>query len=278
MSGQRGDEKVVGKWWHVLSDGSIQCGLCPRFCHLQEGDRGFCFVRKNDGGKLVLTTYGLSTSICIDPIEKKPLNHFLPGTRVLSVGTAGCNLGYQFCQNWSISKSKDIEDLSQAVSPKQLAELWLKHSSKVWFEITNLIIDGVNDSKEEIQAMSEWILENLGDQVPLHFTTFHPAYCLNNCSPTSEFILTKAANQARTVGLKYVYIGNVIDPFASSTYCGNCSRCIILRNGYIIEEYKLNRNNCVFCNTSIPGVFDQPMNNLVAKRMGINCVQPVALR
>jgi pyruvate formate lyase activating enzyme len=110
------------RYWHELEDGRIQCDLCPRYCRLHEGQRAFCFVRQNVGGKLRLTTYGKSTGFCIDPIEKKPLNHFLPGTPVLSFGTAGCNLGCRFCQNWDISKAREIERLSDTASPRGIAE------------------------------------------------------------------------------------------------------------------------------------------------------------
>jgi len=109
------------RWWHPLDDGRIQCDLCPRHCRLHDGQRAFCFVRAREGDKLVLTTYGKSTGFCVDPIEKKPLSHFLPGTPILSFGTAGCNLGCKFCQNWDISKSKEIERLSDVASPEGIA-------------------------------------------------------------------------------------------------------------------------------------------------------------
>ncbi len=125
------DEMVTGRWWHKLSaDDRIQCDLCPRFCRLKDGDRGFCFVRQNIGGKLILTTYGKSTGFCVDPIEKKPLNHFFPGTSVLSFGTAGCNLGCQFCQNWSMTKSREIEQLSERATPQAIANLAVKSNCK----------------------------------------------------------------------------------------------------------------------------------------------------
>src|SRR5437016_3162649 len=112
---------VSTKYWHRLDDGRIQCDLCPRFCKLQEGQRGLCFVRACEGGEVVLTTYGRSSGFCIDPIEKKPLNHFLAGTAVLSFGTAGCNLACKFCQNWDISKSREIDTLADAAAPDALA-------------------------------------------------------------------------------------------------------------------------------------------------------------
>src|ERR1700688_4618828 len=151
------------RYWHALDDGRVQCDVCPRACKLRDGQRGLCFVRGAEAGRIKLFSYGRRKGFCVDPIEKKPLNHFLPGTSVLSFGTAGCNLGCQFCQNWSISKSREIEILSEKASPEfysvmdaanvdlkgfteefykklTLAHLepvldtlrWLKHESKVW--------------------------------------------------------------------------------------------------------------------------------------------------
>ncbi|HEV3409887.1 MAG TPA: AmmeMemoRadiSam system radical SAM enzyme, partial [Chthoniobacterales bacterium] len=110
-----------GRWWAMLPDGRVECRLCPRFCKLNEGQRGFCFVRQRAGDQIVLTTYGRSSGFCVDPIEKKPLNHFLPGTSVLSFGTAGCNLGCRFCQNWDISKARAWDKLADQASPEQIA-------------------------------------------------------------------------------------------------------------------------------------------------------------
>ena len=111
-----------GRYWHRLSDGRVQCDLCPRFCKLREGQRGLCFVRACGPDGMVLTTYGRSSGFCIDPIEKKPLNHFLPGTPILSFGTAGCNLTCKFCQNWSISKAREFDKLQDLASPEAIAQ------------------------------------------------------------------------------------------------------------------------------------------------------------
>jgi len=116
---------VPGRYWHDLADGRIQCDLCPRECKLHEGQRGLCFVRGRTGDEMVLTTYGRSSGFCLDPIEKKPLNHFLPGTAVLSFGTAGCNLTCKFCQNWDISKARDLDRLQQQASPRRRGQVWL---------------------------------------------------------------------------------------------------------------------------------------------------------
>src|SRR5215207_1196314 len=113
---------VAGRHWHRLDDGRVQCDVCPRECRLHEGQQGLCFVRMRRDDQIVLTTYGRSSGFCVDPIEKKPLNHFLPGSAVLSFGTAGCNLGCRFCQNWDISKSREVDTLSGAASPETLAE------------------------------------------------------------------------------------------------------------------------------------------------------------
>ncbi len=112
---------VKTEYWHLLDDGRVQCDICPRACKLRNGQRGLCFVRACENNEVVLTTYGRSSGFCIDPIEKKPLNHFLPGTPVLSFGTAGCNLACKFCQNWDMSKSRDMDTLADAASPEQLA-------------------------------------------------------------------------------------------------------------------------------------------------------------
>jgi len=112
---------VPTKYWHQLDDGRVQCDLCPRACKLREGQRGLCFVRAREHDAIVLTTYGRSSGFCIDPIEKKPLNHFLPGTPVLSFGTAGCNLACRFCQNWDISKSRETDTLADSATPEALA-------------------------------------------------------------------------------------------------------------------------------------------------------------
>src|SRR5512142_1849434 len=115
------DGSTATRYWHRTGDGRVQCDVCPRACRLQEGQRGFCFVRMRQDGAVVLTTYGRSSGYCVDPIEKKPLNHFLPGSAVLSFGTAGCNLGCRFCQNWDISRSRQIDTLAAAASPDSLA-------------------------------------------------------------------------------------------------------------------------------------------------------------
>jgi len=118
---ERVETAYPGRWWHTLPDGRVQCDLCPRDCKLHEGQRGLCFVRKMEQGRMVLTTYGRSSGFCVDPVEKKPLNHFYPGTSILSFGTAGCNLACKFCQNWDISKSREMDRLQDQATPETIA-------------------------------------------------------------------------------------------------------------------------------------------------------------
>jgi pyruvate formate lyase activating enzyme len=265
-------EGVEARYWHRLEDGRIQCDLCPRFCKLREGQRGLCFVRGRFADELRLTTYGRSSGFCIDPIEKKPLNHFLPGTPVLSFGTAGCNLTCKYCQNWDISKARDFDRVQDIAAPAAIAAAaarsgarsvaftyndpiifleyaldtakachargiktvavtngyicaapraeffagmdavnvdlkaftedfyqslcsaalapvletleYVKHETDTWLEITTLLIPGSNDSPGEIEALSRWVLEHLGPDVPLHFTAFYPAWKMMDTPPT----------------------------------------------------------------------------------------------
>lgn len=351
-------ENNVGRFWHPVEGDRVLCNLCPRNCALHEGQRGFCFVRQNLGGKIVLTTYGRSSGFCIDPVEKKPLNHFYPGTSILSFGTAGCNLACKFCQNWNISKSKEFDQLSEEASPRQIAQaarrwncksvaftyndpvifaeyamdvadacrevgihpvaktagyitdearpeffkhmdaanvdlkaftekfyknltlsglqpvldtlVYLKKRTEVWFEITNLMIPGENDSEGELHAMTEWIAQNLGPDVPLHFTAFHPDFRMLDHSPTPPATLTKAREIARSKGLRYVYTGNVHDTKGGSTYCHNCGQLLIERDWYKLGEYHLkNKNQCAKCGTVCAGVFDDKPGDWGAKRQPV---------
>ena len=354
----RPDGTIAGGWWRTTDEeGRILCELCPRACHMKPGDRGFCFVRENRDGEMLLTTYGRSTGFCIDPIEKKPLNHFYPGTSVLSFGTAGCNLGCKFCQNWDISKSREVERLSEQATPEMIAQAaadrgcrsvaytyndpiiwaeyaidvaaacreldiksvavtagyitdvargpffnamdaanvdlksftedfyysltsshlqpvldtlkWLKHESDVWFEITNLIIPQANDSEAELAEMCDWVLEQIGDDVPIHFSAFHPDFRMTDRPPTPHETLLAAYDIARARGLKYVYVGNVDDQQHQSTYCPQCQGLLIERNWYELGAYHLNENRCAHCNTTINGHFDQKPGDWGRKRQPV---------
>ena len=336
---------VPTQYWHRLEDGRLQCDVCPRFCKLNEGQRGMCFVRARQDGQIVLTTYGRSSGFCIDPIEKKPLNHFLPGTPVLSFGTAGCNLACQFCQNWDISKSREMDTLADAASPAVIARaaqalgcrsvaftyndpvifleyatdvaqachelgiktvavtagyiceepreefyhymdaanvdlkgfterfyrqicagqlrpvletlVYLKRHTPVWFEITTLLIPGENDSEAELEAMTQWVIEHLGPDVPLHFTAFHPDYKMTDKPHTPATTLTRARQIAMKNGLRYVYTGNVHDAEGGSTYCHQCGARLIGRDWYVLQGWNLTEDGrCQFCGAGCAGVFE----------------------
>jgi len=340
------DKPYVGRWWHMLPNGRLQCDLCPRDCRLHEGQRGACFVRMREGDRMVLTTYGRSSGFCVDPIEKKPLNQFYPGSSVLSFGTAGCNLACKFCQNWDISKSKDIDTLADAASPEQLARaaveldcrsvaftyndpvifaeyamdvadacrevgvkavavtagymhdqprrefyakmdaanvdlkafteefyfmltgahlkpvletlVYLRHETEVWFEITTLLVPGRNDSDEEIDAECRWIAKELGPDVPLHFTAFHPDYKMTDIPATPVSTLTRARAIALGHGLRYVYTGNVHDTEGGSTYCPHCGSVAIQRDWYRILDYGISEDGrCKKCGGAIAGRYGE---------------------
>jgi len=336
---------VPGRYWHNLDDGRIQCDLCPRFCRLREGQRGLCFVRGRQDDQILLTTYGRSSGFCVDPIEKKPLNHFLPGTPVLSFGTAGCNLTCTFCQNWDISKAREFDRLQDRAQPADIvraakemgvrsvaftyndpvifleyamdvaaacreadiktvavtagyicqeprqeffssmdaanvdlkgftegfykklctAELapvldtlrYLRHETDVWLEVTTLLIPGHNDSSKEVSELSEWVMDQLGPKVPLHFTAFHPDWRMRNVPRTPSRTLQAARDIAMTVGLRYVYTGNVHDGAGQSTYCHACGTCLIGRDWYNLTDWKLTaEGRCEGCGETCAGVFE----------------------
>jgi len=361
-AGLRSDGLKSGGWWHADEEsGRIVCDLCPRACALRPGDRGFCFVRENRAGEMVLSTYGRSTGFCIDPVEKKPLNHFYPGTSILSFGTAGCNLGCKFCQNWSISKSREIERLSEEATPEAIAEAakslgcksvaftyndpvvwaeyaidtaracraagvktvavtagyitpaargpfyevmdaanvdlkgftedfyrhltlshlqpvldtlrWLKHETNVWFEITNLVIPRANDSLDEIRQMCHWILENLGPDVPLHFTAFHPDFRLQDRGPTPPDTLLAAYEVAKSLGLNYVYAGNVHALREGSTWCPGCGELLIERDWYELGRYQLDGDRCRRCGHQIAGHFEAAPGTWGRKRLPVRIAE-----
>jgi len=354
-------EGKLGRYWHVLEDGRIQCDVCPRYCKLHEGQRGLCFVRARQGDQIVLTTYGRSSGFCIDPIEKKPLNHFLPGTPVLSFGTAGCNLTCKFCQNWDISKARNFDRIQDLASPEAIAEAalgsgcrsvaftyndpvifleyavdvaqacrergvktvavsagyispeprieffrhmdaanidlkgftdgfynnlcsgklapvletleYLKHETKVWFEITTLLIPGENDSAAEIEAESAWIMDRLGPDVPLHFTAFHPDWKLVDALPTPAKTLRMARQIAMNAGIHYVYTGNVYDPVGQATHCHACGAVLIGRDQYDVTAWHLAADGrCAECGTPCHGVFETKAGQWGRRR------QPLRLR
>jgi pyruvate formate lyase activating enzyme len=352
-------EGVPGRYWHPLEDGRVQCDLCPRYCKLHEGQRGLCFVRGRRDDRVVLTTYGRSSGFCIDPIEKKPLNHFLAGTPVLSFGTAGCNLTCKFCQNWDISKARALDRVQDLASPAAIAEAavhsgcrsvaftyndpvifleyavdvaqacrergirtvavsagyiapeprveffrhmdaanidlkgftegfyknlcsgkltpvletleYLEHETDVWFEITTLLIPGENDAPAEIEAQSEWLMEHLGPDVPLHFSAFHPDWKMLDTPATPPQTLRTARRIARQAGLRYVYTGNIHDPAGQSTYCPACDATLIGRDWYELTEWNLSPDGCcVACGTPCAGVFEGAPGHWGRRRQSIS--------
>lgn len=392
---------VHTQFWQPLADGRVQCDVCPRHCKLRDGQRGLCWVRGNHRDEVVLTSWGQASGFCIDPVEKKPLNHFLPGTPILSFGQQGCNLTCRFCQNWSISKAgkqtplvgnadyvraevgpgaairdgrgkpvtmrrpaseKDVRTVNvlddKLVRPEAIAEAalatgcksvaftyndpvvfheyaieiadacrergvksvavsagymcaepraefyrhmdaanidlkgfteefykelctaelgavletleYLKHETGVWFEITTLLIPGKNDSDAELNAQCAWIAERLGPDVPLHFTAFHPDWKMRDIPATPPATLRRARDIALGHGLHYVYVGNVHDKSASSTYCTGCGAELIGRDWYELSTWHLDdAGRCLTCEMPLPGVFDGPPGTWGAKRQAI---------
>jgi len=333
-----------GRWWHALPDGRVQCDLCPRDCLLHEGQRGACFVRQMVDSAMQLTTYGRSSGFCIDPVEKKPLNHFYPGSSILSFGTAGCNLSCKFCQNWDISKSKDMDRLMDEASPQAIATAarrygadavaytyndpvifaeyaidtalacrqqgirnvavtagyihpepardffavmdaanvdlkaftdsfyhklcgahlqpvldtlaYIHHETDCWLEITTLLIPGQNDSPTEIKELSTWIVRELGPDVPLHFSAFHPDWKMADIPATPPATLSLARRIALDAGVHHVFTGNVHDSEGGSTFCPNCHAALIIRDWYDIQRYDLTADgSCPHCQTAIAGRF-----------------------
>jgi pyruvate formate lyase activating enzyme len=348
-------------YWHELEDGRIQCDVCPRYCKLHEGQQGLCFVRARHDNQIVLTSYGRSSGFCVDPIEKKPLNHFLPGTPILSFGTAGCNLACKFCQNWDMSKSREMDTLADAASPEKLARVahelgcrsmaytyndpvifmeyaidvakacreydiksvavtagyiceepareffqfmdaanvdlkaftdrfywklcgghlqpvldtlrYLKHETSVWIELTTLLIPGENDSDQELEQMTRWVVDNLGPETPMHFTAFHPDWKLLDRPPTPASTLTRARRIAMDNGVRYAYTGNVHDEAGGSTYCHQCGRKLVGRDWYELSDWNLTPAGCCnACGARCAGVFDAHPGAWGARR------QPVRIR
>ena len=337
---QRAESLHEGRWWEPLPDGRVHCYLCPRHCHIGEGQSGFCFIRVNQGGKLYSLGYASPAALQIDPIEKKPLNDFLPGTRVFSLGTAGCNMGCFFCQNWDISKSKADQVRSAHIPPEDIVALairygcpsiaftyneptiwgeyvidichaakeqgiktvmvsngyitreafhdiydridaanidlkaftenfygritlthlqpvldtlrWLKDETNVWFEITNLMIPGLNDAPSETRALVDWVLENLGPDVPLHFTAFHPDFKLRDREGTPPETLHAARAMALEAGLHYVYEGNIYSD-GGNTSCPSCKMLLIRRSWHDVRKNNLKKGCCPKCGLAIPG-------------------------
>jgi len=319
----------------------VYCELCPRGCHIEAGKHGYCRARYNRDGKLVSLVYGKPCAVHIDPIEKKPLFHFLPTSKIFSIATAGCNLHCLYCQNWDISqkypdevdnfnlppddvvretienkcpsiaytysepctffeyaldtskiaRSKGIKNvlvtaaylndapLRELLSVTDGASITFKGNAKfyrdvvggtrapveryiktahkmgVHFELIHLVVPTMNDKKEELQEIISWVANELGPDVPLHFTRFFPLYRLSNLYPTPVATLMDATHMAADAGLNYVYVGNTPPNEFENTRCARCKKIVIKRSGFIVLEMNLKGGYCKFCNNKIPGVW-----------------------
>ncbi len=332
-------------YYEQMGDEGVKCLLCPNQCVLSNGQRSFCRVREAVDGKLYTLVYGLICSAHIDPIEKKPLFHVLPGSKAFSIATAGCNSRCKFCQNWPISQSSPEEttnwelscenvvasavsagaesiaytynepavfyeymlDSSKIakdkgilnvmvtggkISPEPLRQLCgyidaanidlkafnnkylrevcaqtldtiletitiMRHEG-VWVEITNLIVPTLNDNMEDIRLMAKWLRQNVGPDVPLHFSRFWPQYKLKSLYPTPADVLERAKKTALEEGLHYVYVGNAPElPSAGDTICPGCGKTMVKRRGYSISEINVVNGNCFFCGRSIAGIWEK---------------------
>jgi pyruvate formate lyase activating enzyme len=350
---------VPTRYWHALDDGQLQCDLCPRHCRLQEEQRGLCYVRQRLDDQVKLVSYGRSSGFCVDPIEKKPLNHFYPGSGVLSFGTAGCNLACKFCQNWDTTKSREMDTMADSASPLRLAQAaldmdcrsiaftyndpvifmeyaldvaaacreldirtvavtagyidpeprveffhaidaanvdlkaftdrfyykvcgghlapvletlqYIRHETDTWLELTTLLIPGENDSTQELDAMTTWVVEHLGPDVPMHFTAFHPDWKMQDIARTPASTLSRAREIARANGVRYAYTGNVSDPRGSSTWCHQCGELLIERDWHRLGHWGLNeQGGCSACGTAVPGMFAEQPERAVTRPVRIH--------
>ncbi|MEO5365564.1 MAG: AmmeMemoRadiSam system radical SAM enzyme [Magnetococcus sp. WYHC-3] len=354
-----GPPGVPARYWRLEPAGRLVCELCPRSCRLRDGQRGFCHVRLRQGDRMMLETYGHSTGFCIDPIEKKPLFHFLPGSGTLSFGTAGCNLACRFCQNWSTSRARSTRAASRRATPENIARTarrlgchsvsftyndpvifleyavdvaqachaeglrtvavtagyinprpaeeffahmdaanvdlkafsetfyrrmvgghlapvldllgWLHDTGRTWMELTTLLIPEANDSPRELADLSRWVVQRLGADVPVHFSAFHPDYRWQHVPRTPRETLIRAREQARALGLRHVYTGNVVDFWGAASYCHACGQPLILRNGYDLVQWNLRESGrCGRCGEPCAGVFAPQPGRWGSRRMPVD--------
>ncbi len=330
-------------YWEPLEGGKVRCRLCPLNCIINEGYRGSCRVRKNIGGKLYTLNYGKVSSIASDPVEKKPLFHFWPGSCAFSISTVGCNMHCKHCQNWEISQADESFPYLQDATPESIVRLAKRYGCEsiaytynepvIWYEfvletaklakeegiynlmitngyineepfrelapyidamnidikafddrfymkiagvpsgepsrrtaviakkdygihveLTYLIIPTLNDREEEIRAFARWVVENLGDDTPVHFSRFFPHYKLLSLPPTPVETVERAYRIAREEGLKFVYVGNIPGHEGENTYCPKCGKPLIVRWGFEITEYHIKDGKCEYCGEPIPVV------------------------
>jgi pyruvate formate lyase activating enzyme len=336
----------TARYWQALEDGAVRCDLCPHRCRIPAGGRSRCFGRVNRGGTLMAATWGRPEAVQVDPIEKKPLNHFLPGTDVLSLGTLGCNLACRFCQNWSLSHpARGVDAGENEVLPEEVARLaakrgipavaatynepavWAEYALDVadacheqglrmvavtsgyfspesrldffrkmdaanvdlksfrddfyvqqcgarlapvletleairnetdcWLEVTTLLIPGLNDSEAEIDELTAWVAEHLGEDTPLHFSAFHPDGQMQDRPATPPATLRRARERAKENGLRHVYLGNVRgEEDATATFCPDCGARLIDREGFRSRLVKMEPDGrCQTCGRTCAGVW-----------------------
>jgi pyruvate formate lyase activating enzyme len=339
---QAGLSHVEAKYYKKLEHKEIECELCPRQCKVGDRERGYCGCRENQNGIYYTLVHSYPCSAHVDPIEKKPFFHFLPGTKAFSIATAGCNINCKFCQNWEISQVRpeqvrayylppeDVASYAQESGSRSIAytysepvvfyeymldcaiagrrkgvksvvvtagyinhDPWLElikevdaikvdfkafteefyqdicsgklkpvmdalvdlAKSNIWYELVYLVVPTLNDNLSDIRRMSKWIVKELGRNVPVHFTRFHPMYLLKNLPPTPISTLEKAREIAQEEGMNFVYVGNVPGHKGEHTYCPDCKQVVIERMGYRITQMNLKDGKCKFCGKVIPGIW-----------------------
>ena len=333
---------VEAKFYEKLPYKKIKCKLCPRECVVDDRERGYCGVRENRGGVYYTLVHSRVAAANVDPIEKKPLFHFLPGSLAFSIATAGCNVNCKMCQNWDISQVRPEQVHAMYAPPAGVAETAKKHRCSVvaytysepvvfweymadtaaaarkeklwsvvvtggyiqqeplkrlcesvdavkvdlkgyspkfykevvngdlkpvldalvtlkkagmWTEIVYLVIPTLNDGDAEFTGLAQWVKTNLGVDVPVHFTRFHPEYLLKNLPPTPLKSLERAKAIADAEGLHYVYIGNVPGHNAENTWCPHCKKKVVERTGFTIGAVHIQKGRCSFCRQPVPGVW-----------------------
>jgi len=308
------------KYVKKLDQLRVECTLCPRNCRVADLERGYCGVRENRGGEYFTLVHSRPCALHMDPIEKKPLFHYLPGSTALSLGTAGCNMECRFCQNWRMAQFRPEQVESRKADPGTLVRMALRENSSsiaftysepvvfyeymldtalrarreglgsvmisngyinrepleemcsaslepvletlktlhrrgIWFEIVVLILPTENDSPDELRRMCRWIAANLGPDVPVHFTRFHPMYKVRNLPSTPVRTLEMAHGTATDCGLRFPYVGNVPGHPAESTFCPGCRKRVIHRVGFKILEKRVDDGKCSDCGRPLPGVW-----------------------
>jgi pyruvate formate lyase activating enzyme len=334
------------RYFEKLDQLRVKCTLCPRECKVADLERGYCGVRENRGGEYFTLVHSRACSVAVDPIEKKPFFHYLPGTLALSLATAGCNIECRFCQNWNISQFRPEQVRSIYLPPEKIAEAaksqgcptvsytytepvvfyeyvydaakyaqergignvivsngyiqlkpleeWCKVLTGVkvdlkaftekfyketcsgelksvlnalvklkergmWLELVVLVIPTLNDGEPEFREMTQWVVKNLGPDVPMHFTRFHPMYKIKNLPPTPVETLEMAQKIARANGVHFAYVGNVPGHEGEHTYCFKCNEILIRRTGFFVHENKVKDGKCPKCGTAIAGVWRNPL-------------------